>query len=243
MTRGKFQGVTQIVRFNWPIYLVALVIFVSGDALSFWLPMAWRILLLAGIALAAFWLIVSLAVSHYVYDRGPIYHSAWIKNALPIPPKVWANFHAGLDEFSEILHEAFPASDGSTVDFFAEEMSEPSIRRARELTKAKSTAVDFRSLPFRDQSLDAASVFFSAHELRAEKSRAQFFAELRRVLKQNGRLMVLEHLRDLPNFLAFGPGAFHFHSRASWLRAAKEFKLTHEFSLTPFVRVFVFENV
>jgi ubiquinone/menaquinone biosynthesis C-methylase UbiE len=135
------------------------------------------------------------------------------------------------------------------VDFFdPPEMTEPSIRRARRENAAAISAVlraDFRALPFRDNEFDAAFLIFAAHELRRGNSRSCLFRELSRVLKPRGKIVLVEHLRDLANFLAFGPGCFHFHSRAAWLQAVAETGLSaaDEFRCTPFVRVFVFEKI
>jgi hypothetical protein len=62
-----------------------------------------------------------------------------------------------------------------------------------------------------------------------------------RALQPNGEVVLMEHLRDWPNFLAFGPGFLHFFSRASWRRAVAEagLQVRIEFSRTPFVHVFI----
>ena len=75
---------------------------------------------------------------------------------------------------------------------------------------------------------------------------AALFTELRRVLGPGGRVVVAEHLRDAANFLAFGPGFLHFHSRAHAGRAAsrgRRFDIHAEFPITPFVRVFVLRRL
>jgi hypothetical protein len=244
--RTRFQGVAQIVRFNWPFYLTAALLLAAGGCAVLMLSMPFfvRAMLSAAIAAAAFWLITSLIISHYIYDRAGIYDGIWIQRALPTSPKSWAIFHAGLDEFSPILRKLFPESEGLVIDLFdPNEMTESSIKRARRLTKepARSIHVNFRALPMRDNELDAAFVFFAAHELRKLESRILFFRELRRVLRSHGEILLLEHLRDWPNFFAFGPGCFHFHSRRAWSHSIGSAGLfiLKEFTLTPFIRAFV----
>ena len=244
--RTRFQGVAQIVRFNWPFYLTATVLLFAGTCatLTVSTPLFVRGILFAAIAAAVFWLITSLIISHYIYDRAGIYDAVWIQRALSTPPKRWASFHAGLDEFSALLRRLYPDSEGLVVDLFdPNEMTEPSIKRARRFTNesTRSIHVNFRALPMLDNELDAAFVFFSAHELRKPESRIKFLTELRRVMRPSGEIILLEHLRDWPNFFAFGPGCFHFHSQRTWNRSIGSAGLLvlKEFTLTPFVHAFV----
>ena len=49
-----------------------------------------------------------------------------------------------------------------------------------------------------------------AVEIRNEDEKKLFFKEVCRVLEAEGRVHVVEHLQDLPNFLAFNLGFFSF---------------------------------
>ena len=98
--------------------------------------------------------------------------------------------------------------------------------------------------PLAAQSCDAVFVIFCAHELRDAESRQSFFRELHRVLTARGSVILVEHLRGLPNFIAFGPGCFHFLPRREWLRVARETGLAvvGEMRITAFVRAFRLER-
>jgi SAM-dependent methyltransferase len=128
------------------------------------------------------------------------------------------------------------------VDVFdAEEMTEPSIARAREMSGPDALqAASWRHLPADDAVFDTIFLIFTAHEFRRAEARLILFNEIARVLASHGRVVILEHLRDLPNFLAFGPGFFHFQSRRTWLSTlhATGFEIVRESKITPFVRVF-----
>jgi len=245
--RGPYQGITQILLFNRRFYagtsiaIAALWLVVPHLAV----PQGARLLLLAATLPALYWLGASLLASHYIYDRFPLYDLNWIADSLSHPPLRWANIHAGLDETSHRLAALFPQTEGAILDIYdPREMTEPSIEQARRApgpSRMKALHADWRALPLDDHTLDAALVLFAAHELRHHEAQVQLFGELVRALRPDGEVVLMEHLRDWPNFLAFGPGFLHFFSRASWCRAVAEagLQVRIEFSRTPFVHVFI----
>ena len=241
----------QIVRFNWPFYAAALAVVAIAPVVMPWLPPTpWiSIPLYAGTALVAMWLVASLAASWIVYDRSRLMDWDWILQALGFHPASWINIHAGHDESTPALRALFSDAQGRVFDIYDPAvMTEPSIVRARlrahgELRQDEHA--DYRRLPLPTGTIDAAMLLLSAHELRSDEARAALFTELRRVLGPGGRIVVAEHLRDWANFLAYGPGVLHFHSRRTWVRcfARHRFDVHREFSITPFVRIFVLRRL
>jgi SAM-dependent methyltransferase len=244
------RGVRQIVRFNWPFYAGAA----SGVAIAMVaisrVPVntVTRVALYSAISVSAIWIVASLVASWTVYDRSPLMRWEWIDRALGFHPDAWINIHAGLDESTMALRALFGRAHWRVFDIFdPAEMTEPSIARARRLADnhvAAETA-DFRHLPVPTGTIDVALLLLSAHELRTDETRGELFDELRRVLGPGGRVVVAEHLRDWANFMAFGPGVRHFHSRRAWERcfARARFAIHSEFPITPFVRVFVLRRL
>ena len=191
---------------------------------------------------SVFWMCTSLLVSHYVYDRSPLYSLRWLNECLSRPPARWVNIHSGIDETSRVISSMFPGSQGQIIDIYdSREMTEPSIKQARRITKAPLAATDWRALPAPDQAFDAAFLIFCAHELRRHEARVQLLREVDRVLRIGGEVVLVEHLRDVPNFIAFGPGFLHFFSGRTWRRAVNDAGLSIRLhrTLTPFVHVFV----
>jgi SAM-dependent methyltransferase len=246
-TRGQFDGVLQIVRYNWSLYVAAIFVsaLVVGLVLAIHPPAVLAGVLILGAIAAVFWLALSLAVSHYVYDRSDLYRWEWIRERVAPNPRHVVNVHAGLDETSPALQRMYPAAELTILDVYdPSEMPEPSIARARREARPTLASVkaDFRKLPLQTASADLVTVIFVAHELRRAASKDAFFREASRVLQPGGRLLLVEHLRNAWNLSAFGPGAFHFFPRDEWLRVATGtgFQLGEEISRTVFVRAFVF---
>jgi SAM-dependent methyltransferase len=239
----------QIVRFNWPYYAVAAIVVAAAIVAAPHLPYRWmRYTIDGAAAIVALWLIASLVVSWIVYDRSRLMDWDWVLQALGFTPSAWINLHAGHDPASSALQRIFPGAHGRVFDIYdAKEMTEPSIAIARKLADhaVPVEAVDYRHLPVSKGTIDAAMLLLSAHELRSDAARSALFTELRRVLGPGGRVVVAEHLRDWANFLAFGPGFLHFHSRRTWLRcfSRHRFDVHREFSITPFVRIFVLRRL
>ena len=81
----------------------------------------------------------------------------------------------GVDRSEALLEEARRRADGE---------------RGPELVRA-----DYRELPFKDESFDAAVNLFTSLGYLGDEEDVRVLAEIRRVLKPGGRLVLLEHVR------------------------------------------------
>ena len=244
--RGKWQGMWTIVRFNWPFYLVAVLVLSFGVWGALASDSPW-VLGALGVAMAGalYFLIGSLAVSHQVYDRSDLYRWKWLSRALSgVDPQRIIFCHSGFDEASQDLQARHPGAEWVVLDHYDPAlMSEASIRRARKRfpPTAATQAAAYDQWPGASASAEVVFGLVAIHELRTEAERSAWFREARRSLRTGGRVVLAEHTRDLANLIAFGPGFLHFHSRASWRRCWQEAGLhgINEFNVTPWVRVFV----
>ncbi len=242
--RRPCQGVLQILRFNWLFYMAGAAVIAMALLAAPLLPRPWRVSVLIGVAPGLFWMISSLLVSHYVYDRFPLYDLTWITGALSRTPRRWLNIHCGLDETSTLLAAILPGAEFSVADIFdARITTEASIRRARRVAPNTIPAIPtrFDDLPFGSGAFDAVFCLFTAHELRRDWQREALFGEIARILTPGGEAVLMEHSRDWWNFLAFGPGFLHFFSQRAWRRTAFRAGLAvqSEFPMTHFVRVYI----
>ncbi len=242
--RGNWDGMLMIARFNWPFYAMAGGVLLAAILVTGYFPVGGGLVLTG----CAYFLLGSLGVSHWVYDCSDLYRWSWLDRALgDSPAGILALCHSGFDEASEMLKRKFPISEWRVLDHYdPATMTEASIRRARRLFPPTSgtVAARFDRWPLVDGSLDVVFGILAIHELRSDAERAAWFAEARRCLKINGRVVLVEHNRDLANFTAFGPGFLHFHSVAAWRRSWKSggLELNDGFRITPFVRVFVLKK-
>jgi SAM-dependent methyltransferase len=243
--RGRFQGVKQSIVFNWTKYATAIpcCVVLVGLPIVFELgrPLSLACFILGG--LAGWWTIASVVAAYWVFDRAGIYELRWLDQARIGSARRWANIHAGLDEFSSLLERRLGCEPVAVLDIYdPERMTEPAIARARGVhpAHARTVRADHAALPIPDGSCDAVFVIFAAHELRTRADRAAFFGEVRRCLAPGGAAVVLEFVRDMPNFIAFGPGFRHFFSRRTWSEAFADSGLSgsRERRLTPLVRMF-----
>jgi SAM-dependent methyltransferase len=246
-TRGPFEGTLQILRFNWPQYVAAATCAIGlAAALLLPLPGWMKAVAVAGVGLAVFWLVASVAVSWYVYDRSGLTRWTWLREVLPDAPTTWANVHTGFDETTVPLAAIFGGAWASVDIYDPATMTEPSIRRARATYPAPVPTVTAPAteLPFADGSQDAVFALFAAHEIRDAALRERFFAEVARVLSSSGVAVLVEHVRDSANTVAFGPGVRHFHTLAEWRRASAAGGLVEiaERRVTPFVRCCTFRR-
>lgn len=228
---SRFRGVGQVLRYNWPAYAGAAGLL----ALALVAPRRVRRPVVAAALVGAWFAAASLVVTNLVYDRSEYAGWEWPRGLLRRPPRRVAVLHAGLDNVSANLRRLWPRAQIQVVDFYnPATMTEPSIARARGGRRHGDALDELWS------ELDAAFVVLAAHELRTEPDRAAFFRRVAGALGPDGRLLLIEHLRDLPNAVAYGPGAMHFLPRTAYLTAFDDARLLllEERPMTPFLRLF-----
>lgn len=244
VTRKPFQGVINVIRFNWHFYVIAVSLMGILAVVNLFLDdsVQWVIPVVITIAVAS--ITFSLGVSYYIYDYSNIYSLDWLQSLNVAPGATLVNIHAGFDETSHLLAQRYPASTLQVFDFYdPKRHTEVSIERARKLYSPypHTQKVDSNNIPLATNQADYIFNIFAAHEIRNPAERVTFLKQLHAGIKTSGRIVMVEHLRDLPNFIAYNIGFFHFHSRAEWKRNFTEagFTLEQELSLTPFLALFI----
>ncbi len=243
--RSRFQGVGNIVRFNWHFYALAGVMILVAAGLALFLNSP-PLRILFGLAAVGTILSlgISLLVSHWIYDRTCLYDLPWLDS---YPGKSVVSISAGFDEISPVVTKKLPEATLQLWDFYdPENHTEVSIERARKAfpPPREMVSISTDSLPAEDDSIDVVCLFMSAHEIRSESERLRFFAEIGRVVRNGGSVYLTEHQRDLPNFLAYTIGFFHFQSKATWRRAFKAggLSIQKEIRTTPFVTTYILQK-
>lgn len=243
--RRPFQGVLNIVRFNWHFYVFALALVLMLFFVADYFVPPLRTVLLIICILATASTLLSLLASFYVYDLSGLYNFKWLdpqnaKNTI-------VNINAGFDETSTLLQAKFNQAELVVLDFYdPAKHTEISIKRARKAYPPfpGTQQTETGNLKLLDDSADKIFVILSAHEIRNESERIAFFKELKRAIKPTGQIYIIEHLRDVPNFLAYNIGFFHFHAKSSWLKTFDDAGLTlkNEIKLTPFISNFILDK-
>lgn len=242
--RRKFQGVLNILSFNRHFYIIGIAILtliIISQIVLQW-PIVW---LFVVITFFLYGLIMPLLVSAYVYDYSGYYDFDWLKKYKIDESKSYqfVNINAGFDETSFIIKNKHPKSNIKVFDFYNKDRhTEPAIIRARKVSLVYPNTKEIKSnqIPINDESTDIIFLLSAIHEIRSHKEKVEFLKECRRICKPEGQVIMVEHLRDFPNFLAFSVGFTHFFSRKTWKNAFRDagFSSFSETKFTPFMSIF-----
>lgn len=244
--RQPFQGILNIIRFNWHFYTWAagavVALLLLSEVVSHF--SSYLIRLAVVIVLSTF---ISGIISFYVYDKSPLYTFSWLAPLFDTYPSTILTFHAGFDETSALLQKYFPKAHLQVFDFYDPRLHrEISIQRARKAYPAYPNTKSIRTdaVPLQNGLADCIFLILAAHEIRNLAERIHFFGELKRVLKPTGKIIVVEHLRDNLNFLAYNIGFFHFLPESEWLTTFSQAKLRvgQRFRIAHFITVYVLEK-
>ncbi len=240
--RKPFQGIVNIIRFNWHFYFLSLGLSLLLILIANYCQNQLRLYLYLVCLLITVPIFISLLVSFYIYDLSGLYNFNWIEQQNMQGTIV--NINAGFDETSSIIKDRFKNAELIVLDFYDPlKHTEISIKRARKAYPPfnGTKQVETNYLPFENDSVNKIFVIFSAHEIRNENERIVFFRELKRIIKPTGQIFITEHLRDMANFLAYNIGAFHFYSKESWHKTFEktDLKIKNEIKFTPFISTFI----
>lgn len=245
--RKRFSGVLNIIRFNWHFYVLAVILIGVLIGLTFYVDQPFQLYFIVLSTAIAVPVLLSLGISFYVYDCSNLYDLPWLKHLAQNYSGKILNIHAGFDETSFILKQKFPSAELTVYDFYdSSKTNEVSIERANRWQSdfPDTIPVNPSKLPAKNNSFSEILITFSAHEIRNEPERIQFLAEMKRILSENGEILVTEHLRDLPNFLAYTIGFFHFYGKRNWKGVFDQsgLILVREVKTTSFVNTFVLKK-
>ena len=246
--RRSLQGVLNILSFNRHFYVlgfIALALIIGSKFIFNWPNSLYWLVILAFI----YGLTLPLVVSAYVYDFSGFYDFDWLRKLKieDTKDKFNLNINAGFDETSFIIESILPQSHLQVYDFYnAKRHTEPAIIRARKVSIVypNTQPIDTNLIPLDDNSVDNIFLLSAIHEIRKHDEKVLFLKECKRVCKPNSNVIMVEHLRDFPNFAAFTIGFTHFFSKPTWNKAFKEAGFTSfkETKFTPFMSIFIATN-
>jgi len=109
---------------------------------------------------------------------------------------------------------------------------------------SKEIKISPDKLPFEDRSQDVILALTALHEILDHHQRVLFFKEAKRILKNDGVIIVSEQFRDATNFIFFNIGAFHFLSQSQWQKAISEadLKIVSNQKITPFANMLIIKD-
>ena len=221
----QYSGAISTLLYNWPIFSGALFFGVVALTASPFLPGPWNwLLFIAG--LGSLILVFNiLAASFIVYDWGRKREYERLAELGRLSEaNVVIDVTCGKLRGTRGLLSLFQQGHYFVIDIFApQKMTDPALRRAREMEpplepgrRIYRREGSVSSLPIPHNWADVIYCSFSLHELQNSDDRQAIFNEFARILKPEGRLLIAEHGRDLPNFLAFGLGVLSFFSPSVW---------------------------
>lgn len=245
--RKPFQGVGNVVIFNWHFYILALLLLILVLTSTLFIDANYRIYCFAMAAFIFIPTFISLLVTYYIYDYSGIYEMEYLNELNILAEDKLVNINAGFDEFSFTITEKFKNQNLSVFDFYnPEKHTEISIERARKVSSVfpNTQCIETSHIPLEPKSVATIFVLFSAHEIRNLEERIVFFQQMEKSLHENGQIIVMEHLRDFSNFIAYTIGFFHFFSKSEWKKTFQHSNLSikKEIKVTPFVSVFILQK-
>ncbi|MCS3870581.1 hypothetical protein J3D55_003497 [Chryseobacterium ginsenosidimutans] len=235
-----------VILFNYQKIVLGLIVSVLLFGLSFWMRSDPLILLLRIVSgLIVLNIIASLVASYILYDNSDLYELNNVKGLINWDKTKNAILvHASFDPLSQRLEQKYPNLNLTVCDIFENRHEqEKGIETSKRIfpPNPKEIKISPNKLLFEDQSQEVILAVTSLHEILDHEQRVLFFKEAKRILKNEGIIIVSEQFRDLTNFIFFNIGAFHFLSQKQWKKAiaGAGLKIVENKKITPFANMLV----
>jgi hypothetical protein len=247
LIRKPFQGVLNVVKFNWHFYALAFIITIFLLTSIQLIPQKYTFFCYFISSFILISTLISLVVTYYIYDYSKIYNLNFIDYLNIKSTDNLITINAGFDEFSFIISNKFKTKNLQVFDFYdSKKHTEISIERARKISKIypNTKSIETSKIPVGENSIDFIFLLFAAHEIRNQHERIVFFQEIEKKLTQSGKVIVLEHLLNFPNFVAYTIGFFHFLSKKEWQKTFQNsnLQIQSETKITPFLSLFILQK-
>ena len=238
----------QIILFNKTTYLASLLFLLSLLLLLIFVSLPFLLFYFLLIALIGgiYFSFASILFSYFIYDLSDLYHFNWLCQLLTDPKSTIFNVFSGYTEAGHLLQKNLNNHPLQHYDFFNKNTSvTSSIKRAKELSEPiNCTEINYNNWQLNNKA-DYILFMQSLHELREADQQTECLIEASKYLNSpDSRIVIVEHLRDIKNFSIYSMGVFHFHSYHRWISVinASGLAIEKEFTITPFVKVFVLKR-
>lgn len=188
-------------------------------------------------------ILASILASYILYDKSDLYEVNNLKGIVNFDKiENTVLIHASFDPLSKIIEAKYPHLNLTVCDIYGNRHEhESGIKVSKKVfpPNPKEIKIHPNKLPFDDNSQDVILAITAIHEILNHKDRVLFFKEAKRVLKNDGSIILSEQFRDTINFIFFNIGAFHFLSQKQWKKAIHEARLNiiKNIKITPFANM------
>ena len=225
LSNRRYSGTMSTLLYNWPLFAGLLGFGLVMLTVSYFVPSPWTWLTLVGGAGTLGLMASILTATFIVYDWGQRHeYDRLAELGYLNQANVVVDITCGKLRGTRGLLPLFKGGHYFLIDLYdPAKMTDTALRRARTMEPPLETPRriyqrpgQVNHLPIPHQWADVIYCDFCLHEILNPADRDALFAELARVLKPDGRLLIAEHSRDLFNLLAFGPGALSFFPANTW---------------------------
>ena len=238
-----------VILFNYKkillgIFISLICFWISNFVLNYYLSKA--LIIFSGLVLLNIFL--SILASYFLYDKSDLYK---LEN---LPKYINLNeirngifIHASFDPISEYIEKKYPKMELVVCDIYENRhLDEKMIDISKKEFPPNQNEIKIAptNLPFKDNSQEIIFAITSLHEIMQHKNRVEFFKEAKRVLKNNGVIIISEQMRNGINFIFFNIGAFHFLSKNKWKIAIQEsgLKIYETKKINMFAEMIIIKN-